>query len=59
MTLPEDPFMLMSMINMKLRDGFYDSFSALCEDYGVNETTIVEKLKEHGFEYYPGLKQFR
>ena len=31
MKLPEDPMMLYSFINMKLRD-FYPSLDALCED---------------------------
>ena len=34
MKLPEDPMMLYSFINMKLRD-FYPSLDALCEDMNV------------------------
>lgn len=50
MELPNDPFMLMSFINMKLRD-FYPSLEALCKDMDVNEEEIVKKLGEAGFEY--------
>ena len=31
MALPNDPIMLLSMINLKLRD-FYPTLDALCED---------------------------
>ena len=41
MTLPEDPMMLFSFINMKLRDN-YSSLDELCDDM---------KLKSAGFEY--------
>ena len=33
MALPNDPIMLLSMINLKLRD-FYPTLDALCEDLG-------------------------
>ena len=48
--LPKDPIMLMSVINMKLRD-FYPSLDALCDDMDINMDEIMEKLKEVGFEY--------
>ena len=44
MRLPEDPVMLYSFINMKLRD-FYPSLDALCEDMNVEKEDIVRKLK--------------
>lgn len=50
MRLPEDPVMLYSFINMKLRD-FYPSLDALCEDMNVEKEDIVRKLKLVGFEY--------
>ena len=49
-TLPKDPMMLYSVINMKLRD-FYSSLDALCEDMGVDKMEIISKLKEVGCEY--------
>ena len=39
MKLPEDPMMLYSFINMKLRD-FYPSLDALCEDMNVEKVTL-------------------
>ena len=44
MKLPEDPMMLYSFINMKLRD-FYPSLDALCEDMNVEKEVIVRTLK--------------
>ena len=59
MALPEDPFMLLSFINMKLRDGDYDSFADLCESLGCEEAEIRKKLKDAGFDYMESIKQFR
>lgn len=50
MNLPNDPMMLMSVINMKLRD-FYKDLDALCEDMEIDRHTLEERLKEAGFEY--------
>lgn len=57
MRLPEDPVMLYSFINMKLRD-FYPSLDALCEDMNVEKEDIVRKLKLVGFEYHPAKNRF-
>ena len=53
----EDPVMLYSFINMKLRD-FYPSLDALCEDMNVEKEDIVRKLKLVGFEYNPAKNRF-
>ena len=50
MTLPEDPMMLFSVINMKLRDN-YASLDELCDDMYVKKEILVQKLKDVGFEY--------
>ena len=57
MKLPEDPMMLYSFINMKLRD-FYPSLDALCEDMNVEKEVIVRTLKRVGFEYKPERNRF-
>lgn len=57
MELPNDPMMLFSLINMKLRD-FYPSLDALCSDLNVNKEDIVNRLKEAGFEYNPEQNKF-
>ena len=59
MNTPSDPVMLMSMLNMKLRDGDYDSLSDLCLSLGLDEKSVVDKLSAAGFEYMPEIKQFR
>ena len=59
MAIPEDPFMLLSFINLKLRDYDYESLSHLCEDLGCDEREIVKKLNDAGFEYIPEINQFR
>ena len=50
MELPNDPFILFSFINMKLRD-YYATLDDLCEDLQVSKDMIVNKLKSAGFEY--------
>ena len=48
--IPSDLFMLLSFLNMKLRDE-YDSLDSLCDDMGIDKDAIVEKLRDAGFEY--------
>ena len=57
MKLPEDPMMLYSFINIKLRD-FYPSLDALCEDMNVEKEVIARTLKRVGFEYNPERNRF-
>ena len=59
MGVPSDPFMLLSFINMKLRDGDFSSLSELCDSLGVTESEIIAKLKDAGFDYMPEINQFR
>ncbi|MDE6336123.1 MAG: DUF4250 domain-containing protein [Muribaculaceae bacterium] len=59
MNTPSDPVMLMSMLNMKLRDGDYESLSDLCLSLGLDEKSVVDKLSAAGFEYIPQIRQFR
>ena len=55
--IPKDLIMLLSMVNMKLRDK-YDSLEELCYELDVNEDDLIKELNEAGFEYYPELNQF-
>lgn len=50
MTLPKDPLMLFSVINMQLRDN-YDSLDALCDDLDVDKQELQQALAKAGFEY--------
>ena len=47
---PKDPVMLLSFVNMKLRD-FYSSLDAMCEDMDVEKEEVVSKLASIGYEY--------
>ncbi len=55
--LPNDPIMLMSVVNMKLRD-FYPNLDALCDDMEVDKNELCEKLEKVGFVYKPERNQF-
>ena len=57
MSLPNDPMMLFSFVNMKLRDN-YSSLDDLCEDLQVHKKSILTKLKDAGFEYSPEHNKF-
>ena len=50
MQLPSDPMMLLSTINMKLRD-FYSSLDEFCEDMDIDKDELCRKLQDAGFEY--------
>ena len=54
---PKDPIMLMSWVNMKLRD-FYPSLETMCEDLEIPLDELVEKLSAAGFEYNAKLNKF-
>ena len=55
--LPEAPVMLLSVINLKLRD-FYPSFEALCEDLDVDADEITKKLAALDYHYDAAQNRF-
>ncbi len=55
--IPQDPMILYSFINMKLRDEFA-SLSELCEVLDLREDEIIDKLKSAGFEYNNEMNKF-
>ncbi len=57
MTLPQDPFMLLGVVNMKLRDQ-YASLDELCEDLQVERKDLEARLAAAGFEYLEAHKRF-
>lgn len=57
MQLPQDPMMLMSFINMKLRDS-YSSLDLLCEDLNLNKDELIQTLANAGFEYNQSTNKF-
>ena len=55
--LPSDPMMLLSVVNMKLRNR-YASLDALCDDLDVSEKEIVDRLAGIGYAYSKERNQF-
>lgn len=55
--IPSDPVMLLSFLNLKLRD-YYKDLDALCDDLDVSRQEIVEKLNEIDYHYDPEKNQF-
>lgn len=56
--IPKDPFMLLSWVNMKLRDHF-DGLDSLCNDLDIERNELEQKLNDAGFDYMPEINQFR
>lgn len=56
--LPQDPVILCSVVNTKLRDQ-YDSLEALCEDMDADQEQLVQTLGAIGYAYHEELNQFR
>jgi hypothetical protein len=48
--IPQDAMILMSFVNMKLRDE-YPSLDELCASMDIDRQWLVEKLATVGFEY--------
>lgn len=48
--LPKNPYILLSIINTKLRDT-YESLDALCDDLDESKEEIIENLKSIGYYY--------
>lgn len=55
--IPKDPVMLLSFVNMKLRD-FYKDVESLCMDYDVTVEEISAKLEPLGYMYDRTLNQY-
>lgn len=57
MELLNDPMILFSFVNTKLRD-VYPSLDDLCEDMHVSKKELLDKLGAAGFEYNPEQNKF-
>ncbi len=55
--IPNDPMMLLSFLNMKLRD-FYPDLDALCQDLELDKDVIVDKLAAIDYHYDKSLNRF-
>jgi hypothetical protein len=55
--LPTDNYMLLSFINMKLRD-FYKSLDDLCDDLDESKEEIINRLESIDYIYNKNLNKF-
>lgn len=55
--IPKDPVMLLSFINLKLRD-YYSSLDALCDDMDVDKDEIMRSLASIDYHYDSEKNQF-
>ena len=56
--IPENPVMLLSFVNTKLRDEF-DCLDDFCDYYDVSKEDIVDKLKQINYCYQAEVNQFK
>lgn len=56
MSLPQDPIILLSYVNTKLRD-YYSTLDDLCNDLDCDKNKIITTLKSIDYSY--NLKQNR
>ena len=55
--IPQDPIMLLSFVNLKLRD-YYSNLDNMCEDFDISRRELEEKLKTVGYVYDEQLNKF-
>lgn len=56
--MPTEPDVLVSFINMKLRDGF-DDFKELCAEYDEDSEQIMARLRSAGYVFDEKTNSFR
>ena len=57
--LPQDPAMLVSAINMLLRDDEFDTLESLCYYFNRELDELKAYLLQHGFAYNEAQRQMR
>lgn len=55
--IPKDPVMLLSFINLKLRD-YYKDLEACCDNLDISQSELTEKLAAIGYKYDEQRNQF-
>lgn len=55
--IPQDPFILVSYLNTKLRD-FYPDLDSMCKELSLDKEEIEEKMQSADFVYDPQSNQF-
>ena len=56
--LPQDPMILYSVVNARLRDTYSD-LESFCDDHDTTPEALCAALAAAGFTYRPELNQFR
>lgn len=56
--IPNNPMMLLSFVNMKLRDD-YDTLGSMCHSLDIDEDEVLEKLGTIGYRYNKDQNQFK
>lgn len=56
--LPQDPYILLSLVNTKLRDQCPD-LDSLCDALEADRGALVGALAQVGFTYDPATNQFK
>jgi hypothetical protein len=57
--LPKDPAILVSSVNMLLRDEEFDTLESLCYAFSRESNEIKDYLMKYGFVWSEQQKQFR
>lgn len=57
MEIPKDPAMLLSFVNLKLRDN-YKSLDEMCDDLLIDREELTQKLSSIDYEYDEAQNQF-
>ncbi|MBM6924669.1 DUF4250 domain-containing protein [Pseudoflavonifractor phocaeensis] len=55
--LPQDPVLLLSVVNTKLRD-CYANLDDLCDDLQADQSDLCQRLAQLGYRYATELNQF-
>lgn len=55
--IPKDPVMLLSFVNLKLRD-FYKDIDELCAELDINKEELMDKLSSIDYHYNKESNQF-
>lgn len=58
-TLPQNPAILVSSINMLLRDDEFDTLEQLCYYFNRDIEELCTTLRAEGYEYNEDQRQFR
>ena len=57
MQIPADPAMLLSFVNLKLRD-YYKSLDEMCDDLMIDREELISKLSAIDYEYDAAQNRF-